>query len=82
VTASLFLYDTASGKKVPFGLREPGRACPYTSDPTVCRHVHIGNLKTCLHTDLLGDRIREAGSDVVDTREGRNGFRKRYRERS
>jgi cysteinyl-tRNA synthetase len=61
VTASFFLYDTASRKKVPFVPREPGRARLYTCGPTVYRHVHIGNLRTYLLTDLLVRSLRFLG---------------------
>lgn len=49
----LSLYDTGSGRKIPFEPVRPDRVGIYTCGPTVYRYVHIGNLRTYLLTDLL-----------------------------
>lgn len=57
----LFLYDSAFRKIVPFAPSDPERVRIYTCGPTVYRYAHIGNLRTCLLTDLLVRTLRFFG---------------------
>jgi cysteinyl-tRNA synthetase len=49
----LVLHDSVSRQKISFVPQDPARVTIYTCGPTVYRHVHIGNLRTFLLTDLL-----------------------------
>ena len=54
----LRLYDTLSGKKVPFEPLRDGEVTMYLCGPTVYNYAHIGNARPAVVFDLLARLLR------------------------
>ena len=61
---SLRLHDTASGKRRPLRLVEPGVVRLYTCGPTLYADPHVGNFRTFLLNDLLHRHLEASGLRV------------------
>jgi cysteinyl-tRNA synthetase len=60
----LALFDTASGKVVPFTARNPGQVSMYVCGPTVYGPPHLGHGRFALVFDVLRRYLTFAGNDV------------------
>ncbi|MFC1584939.1 cysteine--tRNA ligase [Fibrobacterota bacterium] len=61
---SLFLFNTASGKKQEFTPLQSGRVNMYCCGPTVYNYAHIGNLRTYVFEDFLRRALEYLGYQV------------------
>ncbi len=61
----LALFDTASGKVVPFTARNPGQVSMYVCGPTVYGPPHLGHGRFALVFDVLRRYLTYAGNDVT-----------------
>jgi cysteinyl-tRNA synthetase len=62
--SDLRLYNTLSREKETFIPLTPGEARIYSCGPTVYNHLHIGNLRTFLWSDLLRRYLQYRGLKV------------------
>ncbi len=61
----LALFDTASGKVVPFTARNPGQVSMYVCGPTVYGPPHLGHGRFALVFDVLRRYLAYAGNEVT-----------------
>jgi len=59
--SELRLYNTLSREKETFVPVVPGEVRMYSCGPTVYHHLHIGNYRTFLWSDLLRRYLQYAG---------------------
>jgi cysteinyl-tRNA synthetase len=62
--AVLHLFDTASGKVIPFEPRQPGRVSMYVCGPTVYGPPHLGHGRFSLVFDVLRRYLLWSGLEV------------------
>jgi cysteinyl-tRNA synthetase len=58
------LTNSLSQKKEVLETRTPGKLLMYSCGPTVYNFIHIGNLRTALHSDLMFRYFKRVGYDV------------------
>ncbi|MEX2340848.1 MAG: cysteine--tRNA ligase, partial [Candidatus Paceibacterota bacterium] len=63
----ILFYNTATSKKEEFKSLKSGQVTMYSCGPTVYDHIHIGNLRAYLLSDLLTRLLLHNGYRVKST---------------